>query len=99
MSMEAAVAFYERLEKEPELAERVRELETSTQVESYVKEELGYDFTRAEMQKVIFEKNPDISDEELEAIVGGFDGDSLAIGIAIGGGIGIIGMAAMAAAA
>lgn len=99
MSREAAAAFYERLEKEPELTERLRELETPSQIENYVKEELGYDFTKAEMQKVIFEKNPDISDEELEAAVGGLDGDSLAIGIAIGGGMGLIALAALAAAA
>ena len=29
------------------------------------------DFTLEEMQKVIFERNPEITDEELEAVVGG----------------------------
>jgi predicted ribosomally synthesized peptide with nif11-like leader len=99
VSREAAIAFYERLEKEPALAERLRELETPAQVENYVKGELGYDFTKAEIQKVIFEKNPGISDEELEAVVGGLDGNSIAIGVAIGGGMGLIALAALAAAA
>jgi hypothetical protein len=36
-----------------------------------VKGELGYDFTLEEMQKVIFERNPQMTDEELEAVVGG----------------------------
>lgn len=49
VSSEAAAAFYERLEKEPELTERLRELETPSQIENYVKEKLGYDFTKAEM--------------------------------------------------
>ncbi len=73
MSLESAVAFYERLETDNELAERIKELGTPEKVEAYVRDELGYDFTREEMQKVIFERHPEMSDEELEAVVGGKD--------------------------
>lgn len=71
MSMEAAVTFYERLEKEPELQEQLKELETPERVQIYVRDELGYDFTREEMQKVVFERHPEMTDEELEAVTGG----------------------------
>ena len=71
MSMESAVAFYERLEKDVELQEKLKELGTKESVSQYVKGELGYDFTLEEMQKVIFERNPEMTDEELEAVVGG----------------------------
>ena len=71
MSMESAVAFYERLEKDVELQEKLKELGTKENISQYVKGELGYDFTLEEMQKVIFERNPEITDEELEAVVGG----------------------------
>jgi predicted ribosomally synthesized peptide with nif11-like leader len=70
--MEAAVTFYERLEKEPELQEQLKELETPERVQVYVRDELGYDFTREEMQKVVFERHPEMTDEELEAVTGGF---------------------------
>jgi predicted ribosomally synthesized peptide with nif11-like leader len=73
MSLDSAVAFYERLESDNELAEHIRELGTQEKVEAYVRDELGYDFTREEMQKVIFERHPEMSDEELEAVVGGKD--------------------------
>ena len=85
MSLESAVGFYERLAAEPDLQERIRELETPDRIESYVKGELGYDFTREEMQQVIFERNPEMTDEELEAVVGGLGvGDWIAMGIAGG---------------
>jgi predicted ribosomally synthesized peptide with nif11-like leader len=71
MSMESAVAFYERVEKDVELQEKLKELNTKENVSQYVKGELGYDFTLEEMQKVIFERHPEITDEELETIVGG----------------------------
>ncbi|HPE67454.1 MAG TPA: Nif11-like leader peptide family RiPP precursor [Synergistales bacterium] len=71
MSMESAVAFYERLEKDVELQEKLKELGTKENISQYVKGELGYDFTLEEMQKVIFERNPEMTDEELEAVVGG----------------------------
>ena len=107
MSLESAAAFYERLEREPELTERIRELNTPDRIEPYVKGELGYDFTREEMQQVIFERNPEMTDEEMEAVVGGLDPASLAIGglIGVGAAAGIvvgcavIGGAAVAAAA
>ncbi len=71
MSMESAVAFYERVEKDTELQKKLRELGSKENVERYVKGELGYDFTLEEMQKVIFERNPEMTDEELEAVTGG----------------------------
>ena len=71
MSIEYAVAFYERLEKDAELQEKLKELGTKENISQYVKGELGYDFTLEEMQKVIFERNPEMTDEELEAVVGG----------------------------
>ena len=71
MSMESAVAFYERLEKDVELQKKLKELGTKENISQYVKGELGYDFTLEEMQKVIFERNPQMTDEELEAVVGG----------------------------
>jgi len=71
MPMESAVAFYERLEKDVELQEKLKALGTKENISQYVKGELGYDFTLEEMQKVIFERNPEMTDEELEAVVGG----------------------------
>lgn len=71
MSMESAVAFYERVEKDVELQKKLRELGSKENVERYVKGELGYDFSLEEMQKVIFERNPEMTDEELEAVTGG----------------------------
>ena len=71
MSMESAVAFYERLEKDAVLQEKLKEFGTKESVERYVKGELGYAFTLEEIRKVIFERNPEMTDEELEAVVGG----------------------------
>ncbi len=71
MSIESAVAFYERVEKDAGLQEKLKELNTKENIARYVKEELGYEFSLEEMQKVIFERNPEITDEELEAVVGG----------------------------
>ena len=71
MSIESAKAFYERLETDTELQEKLKKLNTKENIEPYVKGELGYEFTLEEMQKVIFEKNPEMTDEELEAVVGG----------------------------
>ena len=71
MSRESAKAFYERVETDTELQEKLKELNTKENIEPYVKGELGYEFTLEEMQKVIFEKNPEMTEEELEAVVGG----------------------------
>ncbi len=71
MSIESAKAFYERVETDKELQEKLKELNTKENIEPYVKGELGYEFTLEEMQKVIFEKNPEMTEEELEAVVGG----------------------------
>jgi len=71
MSIESAVAFYERVEKDTALQAKLKELNTKESISQYVKGELGYDFTLEEMQKVIFERNPEMTDEELEAVTGG----------------------------
>ena len=71
MSIESAAAFYQLLEKDSELQQKLKELATKEKVAQYVKGELGYDFTQEEMQKVVFEQNPEMTDEELEAVVGG----------------------------
>ncbi len=109
MSKESAIAFWERLEGDEVLLERIRGC-TVSEVEKLVKGELGYDFTKEEMQQVIFEKNPELTDEELEAVVGGgLGGDialcvgaiggSILVGSLIGAGIGVCLVAAVAGAA
>ena len=95
MSKESAVAFYERVERDVELQEKLKDLNTKENIARYVKEELGYDFTLEEMQKVIFEKNPDITDEELEAVVGG----NVNVGVVVGGLVGIVGLTGLGVAA
>ena len=72
MSQEAAVAFYQRLEMEPELQEKIKAMGTPERVQIYVREELGYAFTKEEMQRVVYERHPEMTDEELEAVTGGF---------------------------
>ncbi len=104
MSIESAVAFYERVEKDVGLQEKLKELGTKENISQYVKNELGYDFTLEEMQKVIFERNPEMTDEELEAVVGGMTtqdavGLSVFLGALVGGGILVVGAAAAGAAA
>ncbi len=101
MSKESAVAFLERLEGDEVLVEHLRGC-TVSEVEKLVKGELGYDFTKEEMQQAVFARNPEITDEELEAVVGGLSNDmtyGIAIGIGIGGGMGIIALAIAAAGA
>ena len=71
MSMESAIAFYERLEKDEELKNHIKELGTPEKIEPYVRNVLGFNYTKEEMQKVVYERNPEMSDEELESITGG----------------------------
>lgn len=106
MSRESAVAFYEQVEANEKLQEKLRELGTQERIEEYVKGELGYDFSLEEMQKVIFEKNPEIGDEDLEAVVGGASGENgivpgCIIGVLVGGtaGLGVVGLGLSIAAA
>ncbi|HOO64185.1 MAG TPA: Nif11-like leader peptide family RiPP precursor [Synergistaceae bacterium] len=80
MSKESAVTFYEKLENDKELISRIQELQTPEAISNYVQEELGYDFTQEEMQKVIFERNPELTDEEMEAVIGGLDSSDLVVG-------------------
>ena len=100
MSKESAVAFLERLKGDEVLAERLRGC-TVPEAEKLVKGELGYDFTKEEMQQVIFEKKPELTDEDLERVVGGDLGflAGAIIGMSIGGGIGVGGLVIVAAAA
>ena len=95
MSVESAAAFYDRLEKDIELQEKLKLLGTKENIASYVKGELDYDFTLEEMQKVIFEKNPDLTDDELEAVVGG----DINVGVVVGGLVGIVGLTGIGVAA
>ncbi len=98
MSMESATAFYERLESDTELTARIQELQTREAIGRYVREELGYDFSLEEMQKVIFERNPEITDEEMEAVVGGqLDTFSVLVGATAGLGVAVAIVAAAAA--
>ena len=71
MSIESAAAFYDRLQNDDALQEQLKAAGDRDRVEAYVRDKLGYDFTKEEMQKVIFERNPEMTDEELEAVVGG----------------------------
>ncbi len=102
MSIESAAAFYDRLQNDDALQEQLKAAGDRGVMEAYVRDKLGYDFTKEEMQKVIFERNPEMTDEELEAVVGGVSDDMLigiSIGVGIGGGMGIIALAIAAAAA
>lgn len=105
MSQESAKAFYEKLQQDEDLSKKIEELKEPEAIKEFIQGELGYDFTQEEMQQVIFENNPELTDEELEAVVGG---DATAVlyaiaaintGIGIGGTVGIVGAAAAAAAA
>ena len=71
MSLESAAAFYERVQNDEAFQEQIKTLKDPDVIERYVKGELGYEFTKEEMQRVIFERNPEMSDEELEAVTGG----------------------------
>jgi len=96
--MESAVAFYEKLERDEALATHIQELGSKEKIAAYVREELGYEFTREEMQKVVFERNPEMSDEELEAVVGGkLDTFSVLVGATAGVGVCLAMFAAAAA--
>ncbi len=82
MSKESAVAFLERLKGDDVLVKRLQGC-TVPEAKKLVKGELGYDFTKEEMQQVIFEKNPELTDEELDMVVGG------GLGLGFGGGFGL----------
>lgn len=71
MSTEAAKAFYEKTRQDEKITEHLKTLGTEEAIREYVQSEFGYEFTREEMQQVIFENNPELSDEELEAVTGG----------------------------
>ena len=92
MSLESAAAFYERVQNDEAFQEQIKTLKDPEVIERYVKDELGYDFTKEEMQRVIFERHPEMTDEEMEAVVGGLDPASLAIGglIGVGAAAGIV---------
>ena len=75
MSVEAAAAFYDRIENDLALMGKLKELGDKERLVLYVKNELGYDFSREEMRKVLFERNPELSEEELQSVVGGAGGN------------------------
>lgn len=73
MSVEAARSFYRRLETDPELTRRLLEMDRED-AELFIRGELGYEFTSAELRKILFEENPALADAELEDVVAGFSG-------------------------
>lgn len=75
MSHEHALAFYALLEGNEELEQKLQVLGTAEKIGRYVREELGYTFTKEEVEQVFFEKNPEMSDEEMEKVWGGYDTD------------------------
>lgn len=99
MSIESAAAFYRRVESDVELQEKLKKLDTKETVSQYVKGELGYEFTMEEMQKVIFDRIPEMTDEELEAVLGGSLVAGSVLGISFGGELPLSGAIARAAAA
>jgi predicted ribosomally synthesized peptide with nif11-like leader len=82
MSYEHALAFSALLEENEELEQKLQNLGTVEKIERYVRKELGYAFTKKEAEQVFFEKNPEMSDEEMEKIWGGYDTDS--VGLVVG---------------
>ena len=71
MSMESAVAFYERMEMVFDLHRKFKELGCKERVQPYLKNELVYDFTGEEMLKVVLDKNPEMTDGDLEEVTRG----------------------------
>ncbi len=71
MSMESALAFYERVEKDVELQGKLKELGSDENVRSYLKNELGFDFTEEELRKALSERNPEMTGGDWEAVTGG----------------------------
>lgn len=63
--------LYDRLARDASLREKLKELGDRERLATYVKDELGYVFTKEEMRKVVFERNPEMTDEDLQAVVGG----------------------------
>ena len=76
MSVESAAAFYDRLENDLALMAKLKELSDKELLVLYVKDELGYEFTQEEMRKVLFERNPEMSEEDLQSVVGGVGGSA-----------------------
>jgi len=71
MSMESAVAFYERMGKDVQLQGKLKELGSGEKVRSYLKNELGYDFSEEELRKALSDRNPEMTDGDWEAVTGG----------------------------
>lgn len=71
MSIESAVAFYERMEKDVLLQGKLKELGSGENVRSYLKNELGYDFSEEELRKALSDRNPEMTDGDWEAVTGG----------------------------
>jgi hypothetical protein len=92
--MESAAAFYETLENDTALMERIAKM-TPKEAEKLVKEELQYDFTREEMQKVIFQRYPEMTDQELEIVTGGFANETEAFLVGSAVGMGAVGSVAI----
>ena len=102
MSLESAAAFYEKLQSEEELVNRIKDM-TPLEVRNLVQQEWGFDFTAEEMQQVVFERHPELTDEELEIVVGGgslaesaviaatgFAVSAVLVGVGVAGTMGIV---------
>ncbi len=81
MSQESAIAFYEKLQNDEALIERINGM-TPLEVQNLVRQEWEFDFTAEEMQQVIFDRHPELTDEELEAVVGGLSAETATIAFA-----------------
>lgn len=75
MSKEALVAFFQALEKNPVLLERLNTVEDPAEVVKIAKSELGYDFTTEELNSALAamktSQESELSEEQLESVAGG----------------------------
>jgi predicted ribosomally synthesized peptide with nif11-like leader len=78
MSQEAVVDFFQTLEKNPTLSQRLTAIEDPAEVVKIAKSELGYDFTTEELNSAVAAINKsqdgsqgELSEEQLESVAGG----------------------------
>jgi predicted ribosomally synthesized peptide with nif11-like leader len=83
MSKEALVEFYQTIEKDPALSQRLTAIEDPAEVARIAESELGLNVTAEELTSAVasMQKSEDASpegelnEEELEAVAGGFGMD------------------------
>lgn len=104
MSKESVKLFFEQVEKDEQLQERLIKVQTENQEKvqaSIVKlgKETGCDFSREELQQVSeqvvtsIKQNGELDDEQLEAVSGGIDPISALVIGAIVVNLGVVGVA------